>query len=184
MKRLPLIVNLLAVMALSASLAYWGIEWSKPAQRPLAAAPAPSARPVSTTAAAGLFGGLPVSAAAATNYQLKGVVAAANGRGSVAILAVDGQSAKAFAVGAEVAPGVTVREVQPRFVQLLDHGAAKRVELAVEVGKGGGGGVLGAPTQTPPVPPRMGGVTPAAALPVTVAPAPPAGAPPATTQHP
>jgi general secretion pathway protein C len=177
MKRLPLIVTLLAVMALSASLAYWGIEWTKPAQRPLAAAPAPSARPLSTTAAAGLFGGQTVAATAATNYQLKGVVAA-NGRGSAAILAVDGQSAKAYAVGAEVAPGVTVREVRPRFVQLLDHGVPKRVELVLEVGKGGGGGMLGAPTQTPPLPPRVGGVTPAAALPVGVEPALPVAAPP------
>ena len=47
MKRLPLLFSLLAVIALSASIAYWVMQLYKPAQRPLTAtAPLLSDTPV------------------------------------------------------------------------------------------------------------------------------------------
>ena len=97
MKRLPLLFSLLALVALSASIAYWVMQLYKPEQRPLAAAPAAAAaRPPAVDAAATLFGGQAV-AVVASNYQLTGVVAA--GRDSVAILVADGQPPKALKVG-------------------------------------------------------------------------------------
>src|SRR5471032_761484 len=78
MKRLPFIFTVVAVAALAASLAYWALQMFKPAQRPIApmqiaAAPAPSLE-----AAKGLFGGQ-VAQVAVSNYQLRGVPAAALG---------------------------------------------------------------------------------------------------------
>lgn len=130
MKRLPLILNVLAVAVLAASGAYWALQLYQPAQRPIAAPP-PSMRAEPPIASAtGLFGGAQV-AAVASNYQLTGVVAA--GRESVAIIVADGNPAKAVRIGREVAPGVTVQEVHPRYVMLSDGGVAKRIDLAQDV---------------------------------------------------
>ena len=151
MKRLPLLVSFVAVVALSASLAYWAMALLfKAPQRPLSAVASQAAPEPSVEAAAGLFGGR-LQAVALSNYQLKGVVAAANGRGSVAILASDGKPAQAFPVGAEVAAGVTVKEVQPLYVLLSEGGVPKRVELEQAAA-----GLAPPPPQqqmTPPPPP-------------------------------
>lgn len=129
MKRMPLLLTLLALVALSASIAYWVLQLYKPEQRPLAAAPVAAVPPPAVDAAATLFGGQAM-AAVATNYQLTGVVAA--GRNSVAILVADGQPAKAFPVGKELSAGVIVKEVHPRYVMLSEGGILKRIELAVD----------------------------------------------------
>ena len=115
MKRMPLLLTLLALVALSASIAYWVLQLYKPEQRPIAAAPVAALPEPAVDAAATLFGGQAM-AAVATNYQLTGVVAA--GRNSVAILVADGQPAKAFPVGKELSAGVVVKEVYPRYVML------------------------------------------------------------------
>ncbi|MBW8899135.1 MAG: hypothetical protein JF619_13720, partial [Massilia sp.] len=117
MKRLPLLCTLLALVLLSASVAYWVLQLYKPAQRPLAAAPVASLPEPAIDAAAGLFGGQ-AAASVASNYQLTGVVAA--GRESVAIIVADGGAPKALKLGKEVANGVTVAEVHPRYVMLSD----------------------------------------------------------------
>jgi general secretion pathway protein C len=129
MKRLPLLFTLLALIALSASAAYWVLQLYQPAQRPLAAAPPSAAPEPSADAAASLFGGQ-AAAVVATNYQLTGVVAA--GRDSVAILVADGSPPKALKLGKEVVSGVTVQEVHPRYVMLSEGGVLKRIELAAE----------------------------------------------------
>lgn len=129
MKRLPLplILNVLAVVVLSASVAYWALQLYKPAQRPIAAPPPVVRAEPPIASAATLFGGAQV-AAVASNYQLTGVVAA--GRESVAIIVADGNPPKAVRLGGEVGPGVTVQEVWPRYVMLSENGVAKRVDLA------------------------------------------------------
>jgi len=132
MKRMPLVVTVLAVALLSASLAYWVLQLNQPPQRALAAPPPPAAAALNLDAAKGLFGGQ-ITVAAASNYQLKGVVAA-GGSGSAAILAVDNQPAQAYGLGREVAPGVTVKEVHPKFVLLSEGGAIKRVDLPSDAG--------------------------------------------------
>ena len=141
MKRLPLFFSLLAAVALAMSLAYWVMQLYKPAQRPLAAAPPVSVPPPAPDAAATLFGGQAV-AAVATNYQLTGVVAA--GRSGVAILVADGQPPKALKVGKEIAPGVSLSEVHPRYVMLSEGGVLKRIELATDAKAG--------PDMAPPLP--------------------------------
>src|SRR6185503_2926025 len=82
-----------------------------------------------------------------TNYQLTGVVA--DGRNSVAIIVADG-TPKALKVGKELAPGVTLAEVYPRYVMLSDGGVMKRVDLATDAKAaapmaGPGGAQQGAP---------------------------------------
>ncbi|WP_395403535.1 type II secretion system protein N [Pseudoduganella sp. UC29_106] len=153
MKRLPLICSVAAVAVLSASLAYWGLQLFKPKQRPIAPPPAVQAPEVNVDAARGLFGGQ-TAVAQVSNYQLRGVVAAANGRGSAAIISADGQPAKAYGVGKEVAPGVTVKDVQPRFVTLMEGGIQKRLDLAVDEGSAANGvqPMLPPPSGPQPVP--------------------------------
>lgn len=131
MKRLPQFVTLLALVALSVSLAYWAMQLFKAPQRPINPPPVPVVQDASVEAGAALFGGQ-VSVSTASNYQLRGVVAPANGRGAVAIIATDGQPAKAYPTGFEVAPGVTVREVQARYVLLQDGGVSKRIDLVAD----------------------------------------------------
>lgn len=151
MKRLPLLLNVLAVVALSASLAYWALQLFKAPQRPIVAAPLASAPEPRLEAAAGLFGGQAV-AVAVSSYQLRGVVAAVAGSPrSVAILAYDNQPAQALPEGAEVVAGVRVKEVHPLYVLLSEGGVVKRVDLATEAKTpdGGAGGVNVAPARVP-----------------------------------
>ena len=126
---LPLLYTLLAVIALSASIAYWAMELYKPAQRPLAAMPQASVPDPAPDAGATLFGGQAM-AVMASNYQLTGVIA--SGANGVAILVADGQPAKAVPVGRELSPGVIIKEVQPRYVMLSEGGILKRIELAAD----------------------------------------------------
>ena len=136
MKRLPLIVTVLAVVLLSASLAYWGLQLFKPRQRAIAAPPPPPPMGINLDAAKGLFGGQ-VSVAVVSNYQLKGVVAA-RGEDSAAIISVDNKPAVALAVGKEVVPGVIVKEVHPRHVLLSEGGVMKRIDLPSDAGVSSG----------------------------------------------
>jgi general secretion pathway protein C len=136
MKRLPLIVTVLAVVLLSASLAYWGLQLFKPQQRAIAAPPPPPPMGINVDAAKGLFGGQ-VVVAAVSNYQLKGVVAA-RGEDSAAIISVDNKPAVAIAIGKEVVPGVTIKEVHAKHVILSEGGVNKRLDLPSDVGVSSG----------------------------------------------
>jgi general secretion pathway protein C len=127
-KRLPLLLSLLGVILLAVSLAYWILQLYQPPQRPIAAAPHAAQPDPAIDAAATLFGGQ-VAVASATNYQLTGVVA--DGSSSVAIIVADG-TPKALRVGKELAPGITLAEVHPRYVMLSDGGVMKRVDLATD----------------------------------------------------
>lgn len=129
-KRLPILLSLLALILLAASIAYWVLQLYQPQQRPLAAAPVVSQPEPSPDAAATLFGGQPV-AAAISNFQLTGVVAAGSAN-SAAIIVADGAPPVAVRIGREIAPGVVVSEVHQRYVMLSDGGVLKRVELATD----------------------------------------------------
>lgn len=129
MKRLPLLFTLLALVFLAVSATYWGMQLYKPQQRPIAAAAPASLPEPAPDAAATLFGGQPV-ANVATNYQLTGIIAA--GRDSAAIIVADGQPPKALKVGRELAPGVSISEVHPRYVMLSEGGVVKRIDLAAD----------------------------------------------------
>lgn len=128
MKRWPLIASFVLFIALCVSAAYWAMQLFKPPVRSVAAPPQ-TAQPVpKPDAAAGLFGGHS-TAVVASNFQLKGVVVASNPAESVAILAANGKPAQAIRTNAEVVPGVTVKEVNRRYVLLSEGGVVKRVEL-------------------------------------------------------
>lgn len=146
MKRMPLLMSLLALIALSVSCAYWAMQLYKPAQRPLAAAPMASQPDPAIDAAAQLFGGQ--SASVASNYQLTGVVAA--GRDSAAIIVVDNGAPLTLKVGKEVVNGLRVQEVHPRFVLLSD---GRRIEMAADVKPAGGAQQANQPNQ--PMPQQM-----------------------------
>lgn len=133
MKRLPLLMTLLALILLAASIAYWVLQLYQPQQRPLAPPPVAARPEPSIDAAATLFGG-DAAVAVVSNYQLTGVVAA--GRYSVAILVADNAPPKAIRVGGEIVPGVTVSQVYPRYVMLSDGGVMKRVDLATDATAG------------------------------------------------
>src|SRR5437763_9530561 len=128
-RRVPLLLSLLGVILLAASIAYWILQLYQPPQRPIAAVQVAQMPDPAIDAAATLFGGQ-VAVASATNYQLTGIVA--DGRNSVAIIVADGSPPKALVVGKEVAPGVTLAEVYPRYVMLSDGGVMKRIDLATD----------------------------------------------------
>jgi general secretion pathway protein C len=126
MKRLPLLFTLLALIFLAVSATFWGMQLYKPQQRPIAAVAPASLPEPSPDAAATLFGGQVANVA--TNYQLTGIISA--GRDSAAIIVADGQPPKALKVGRELAPGVSISEVHPRYVMLSEGGVMKRIDLA------------------------------------------------------
>jgi general secretion pathway protein C len=128
MKRLPLIASFVLFIALCTSGAYWAMQLFKPPMRAVAAPPQTKQPAPRLDAAAGLLGGHS-NAAVASNFQLKGVVVASNPAESVAILAANGKPAQAIRINAEVVPGVTVKEVNRRYVLLSEGGVVKRVEL-------------------------------------------------------
>jgi general secretion pathway protein C len=144
-KRLPILLSLLGVILLAASIAYWVLQLVQPPQRPMAAVQTGQVADPPIDAAASLFGGQ-VAVATATNYQLTGIVSA--GHNSVAIIVADGAQPKALRVGKELAPGITLAEVYPRYVMLSDNGAMKRIDLAADARGGaqiGGGGGMAPP---------------------------------------
>jgi general secretion pathway protein C len=128
MKRWPLIASFVLFIALCVSAAYWAMQLFKPPLRAIAAAPQTNQPAPKLDAAAGLLGGHS-NAVVASNFQLKGVVVASNPAESVAILAANGKPAQAIRTNAEVVPGVTVKEVNRRYVLLSEGGVIKRVEL-------------------------------------------------------
>lgn len=160
MKRLPIVLTLVALIVLAASVAYWILQFYKPPQRPLAAAPVAALPDPGMDAAATLFGGQAVAEVAA-NYTLSGVIA--DGAQSVAIISANGAPAKALVVGKELTPGVSVTEVHPRYVMLSDGGVMKRIDLAPDTKAASPMGGPGTPPASPaagavPEPPMDAGI--------------------------
>jgi general secretion pathway protein C len=128
MKRWPLITSFLLFIALCVSAAYWAMQMFNPPQRAVAAPPQSTQPGPKLDAAAALLGGHS-NAVVASNFQLKGVVMAGNPADSVAILVANGKKPQAVRNNAEVAPGITVTEVQRDHVLLSERGVIKRVDL-------------------------------------------------------
>jgi general secretion pathway protein C len=170
MKRLPIVLSLLALVALAASIAYWVLQLYQPPQRPIAAPPQAALPEPSIDAAATLFGGQ--AAVTATNYTLTGVVA--DGGESVAIIVAEGSPPKALKVGRELVPGVTLAEVHKRYVMLSDGGVMKRIDLPADTRSSGGANLAPGPGggSMPP-----GGEPPVSAGPVQTQEAPPVETP-------
>jgi general secretion pathway protein C len=130
MKRFSTILLHLALLALVfAAAAYWIAKIATPAPRP---APPPVASPpprdVDPVLAARMFGLVQLANTQVTaNVQVSGVFAA--GARSSAVLVVDGKPARAYLVGQQVAPGLTLAEVRPDGVTLESGGGRQDVRV-------------------------------------------------------
>ncbi len=118
---LPL-ASLLVWTAVAFSAVTWGLRWSAAGVSPSQSPPtAPALPALDTAAVARSLGAAPVQAAAAptldSRFQLQGVMAGTTSQGA-ALIAVDGQVAKPFRVGATVAEGLVLQSVQGRRVSL------------------------------------------------------------------
>lgn len=161
--RLPLarIVAVALFALLCAIVAGWGLVLLAP-RAPVApaGAVAQAQAPADLTLAGQLFGGAPVAgagpaaAAASSNIQVAGVLAA--GARGVALLAIDGKPARPFAIGETVADGLTVRSVSAAEVVLDRGGTAVRLPApprgSIDVLTSGPqrGGPAASPTAPPP----------------------------------
>ena len=132
MKRWPLITSFVLFIALCASAAYWAMQLFKPSLRAVAAPIQVTQAPPRLDVAANLLGGQ-ATAAVASNFQLKGVVVASDAGESVAILSANGKPPQTIRTNNEVLPGITVKEIQSRYVLLSEGGVIKRVELPANV---------------------------------------------------
>ena len=155
MKRLPLLLSFLFFVALCASATYWTLQLWRPPARPVTAPIAGAGNDLSADAAAGLFGGRPAAVSVASNYQLKGVVLAGNGRESVAILSADGKPAQAVGIGMEFQPGVSIKEVHAQYILLSESGVIKRVTLPEAAVSQQAAFVPAAMSSPPPAPMQM-----------------------------
>lgn len=154
MKSLPVVVNIALFAGVCATATYWGMQWMKPPVRPVAAPAVTTVAPPNLDAATSLFGGRPVAAVVASNYQLKGVVVAAGGAVSQAIISTDGRAAQAVALNSEVAPGTTLKEVQAKYIVINEGGVSKRLELP-EAAHGGVPNPAGGQVPMPPPAPQF-----------------------------
>lgn len=150
--RLPPLAIFFAFLLLCMSAAYWGLQLFKPPVRNVVVPMAVTRADAPLSAAAGLFGGGSTGAVVASNFQLKGVVVAANPRESVAIIAADGKPPQAIWLNGEIQPGVTVKEVNRQYVLLSDGGVTRRVELPKNAGPVAG---AEAPVPVQPMPAGM-----------------------------
>lgn len=143
-----------AMLALAVAAAtYWVVRLMTPAPAPppppAVVAPPRAADPLLL---ARLFGQVPSAAASTGNVQVTGIYAA--GARSAALLAVDGKPARAFVVGQEVTPGLTLKSVEPTRVVL--SGRDTSMELTVPPPPAAPAG--GAPAPAASAATRQGGV--------------------------
>jgi general secretion pathway protein C len=133
--------TLLLALAAGACAAYWWLKLPGADLQSAGAPPTTQAVITDVTAVASALGysakAVPVPAeaapqAASSRFTLLGVVADTRNTGS-ALIAVDGQPAKAFAVGAVVAPGWAVKSVQGRTATLADPAATQAEGLVLQM---------------------------------------------------
>ena len=122
--------------AAGASVAYWGLQLSQSSRvAPPASDGAGQPAQADVAAMARLLGAqaapAPQAAAAApgdASLQLLGVLAGTDSGAGAALLAVDGQPAKPYRVGAQVRPGLVLQSLQRRQARL---GADMQVPASV-----------------------------------------------------
>lgn len=114
--------------AAAASVVFWGLRLSAPSGGAPAAAVQPPAVAPDPQALARALGVLPAAKGAApaaapapslaSRFALVGVLSGRQSGGGAALIAVDGQPAKPFRVGAAVTEGLVVQALGPRQAQL------------------------------------------------------------------
>jgi len=128
MKRLPIALSFVLFLALCASLTYWLMQWTAPATRPLIMPVTVERALPSISAAANLFGGH-ADAVATVSVQLSGIIMATRDVDSVAIIGVPGKPVRALRVKAEIIEGLTIKQIKPRSVVLVERGVEREVRL-------------------------------------------------------
>lgn len=128
MKRLPLVFSFLLFLALSATLAYWSVQWTAPVPRAVSAPPKNERTMPPISAAASLFGGRSPGSTMA-NVQLRGVVQSGRVSDSVAIITVEGKPPRALTVNSEIMPGVIVKEILNKTVVVSEKGVERELSL-------------------------------------------------------
>lgn len=129
MKRLPLVLSFVMFILFCMSLSYWGMQVFKPKVRAVNAPVNTSSFEPSEGQWGSLFGRNPSVEAAASNYQLKGVVVAGQAFDSAAIVSADGKPSQTIAIGKELSPGVILKEVHETYIVISESGLIKRVDL-------------------------------------------------------
>ena len=129
MKRLPVLLSFCCFLLLCASVAFWAMRMFKGQPRGVSSSVASQSFEPAAGMWGGVFGESQSSQAAPSNYQLKGVILSRAGLPSVALVVADGKPAKPVRVGEEVVPGVQVREISARSVQLAEGGILRRIEM-------------------------------------------------------
>lgn len=135
--RAPAVAAGLLWLAAGLTAGYWVLQvWGQSPVTPVAGM-APVQIAADSAAVARTLGALPQAAAPAAapaappRYNLLGVVAV-GGRGGAALIAVDGQPARPYRVGAELEGGLVLQAVTRRSVQLgTAPGAPSSVELTL-----------------------------------------------------
>jgi len=137
MNRLSLsLISLAALAIFCATLTYWIVTLASPAPLPVDAA---AARPSpSMTAAAQLFGG---DHTQDTRIRLAGVLNLGAGRGSAAIISLDGAAGRAIGVGQAIANNIKLAEVRARSVIIDRDGVRSEIALS-DTTPGGTGGII------------------------------------------
>nr|WP_325341104.1 type II secretion system protein N [Xylophilus sp.] len=116
--------------AAAAGAAYWGLRLSAPRDEVDVPVRLPAAAAPDAAALARVLGAVPQAAApAASRYVLLGVLAGRSSGSGAALIAVDGQPARPYRVGATVAEGVVVQSLGHRQAQLGPAGGAATVQL-------------------------------------------------------
>ena len=128
MKRLPVVFSFLLFLTLSATLAYWIVQWTAPAPRAVSAPPTSERSMAPVSAAASLFGGRSPGSTIA-NVQLRGVVHSGSLSDSVAIIAVEGKPPRALMLNSEIVPGMIVKQILNKTVVVSEKGAERELSL-------------------------------------------------------
>lgn len=132
------VLNVLALGALAAVVAWWG--WRAFGPAPVSIVPAAPADPVATLLASGLLAGHGAAAPAAPagkeeviatgDTRVVGVFAEANGRGYALFRLASGP--KVVAAGQEIAPGAKLVAVRPDGITIRDASGERRIALRGE----------------------------------------------------
>lgn len=113
----PALVTALLWFAVAAGVAFWVLHFPRESAGGLPAVATPAVTPTADTThmvrALGQAQAQPAVVAEPSRFQLVGVIAAASGRGS-ALIAIDGQSPKAWRVGQALQEGVYLQKLAPR----------------------------------------------------------------------
>jgi len=118
-----LTTSLLWLLA-GASVVYWGLRLSTPpgglaVPAVFAGAPAPDAPAIARLLGAGAVAVAAAPVASSTSrFALVGVLAGRQSGGGAALIAIDGQPAKPYRVGATVDAGLVLQSLGPRAAQL------------------------------------------------------------------